>query len=268
MITIGDFARLGLVSVRMLRHYDTIGLLEPAAVDPSNGYRHYDLAQLGRLHRICALKELGFGLDQVRAILDDELSAEQLRGMLRLRRAEIAERIAADSDRLGEVERRLRSIEKEGTMPSHDIIVKPVAATPIVCLRASVESAAEIGPVIGPLFARLAQRLSSAIGHVPQTSLATYAVDHDGAMLVTAAMPYAGPPLDGLLVDELTAESRVATVVHHGSMDTIRDSWEALMRWVQEAGLTPTGVCREVYLNTSPLDDQSGWVTELQQPVR
>ena len=58
MLSIGDFARLGLVSVRMLRHYDGIGLLEPARVDPVTGYRWYDAAQLPRLNRILALKDL------------------------------------------------------------------------------------------------------------------------------------------------------------------------------------------------------------------
>ena len=55
MFTIGDFARLGQVSVRMLRHYDGIGLLQPARVD-SNGYRRYGAHQLARLNRIVALK--------------------------------------------------------------------------------------------------------------------------------------------------------------------------------------------------------------------
>lgn len=65
MFSIGDFARHGRVSVRMLRHYDGIGLLRPALVDPSTGYRYYDAAQLPQLNRIVALKELGFGLQQV-----------------------------------------------------------------------------------------------------------------------------------------------------------------------------------------------------------
>jgi DNA-binding transcriptional MerR regulator len=87
MLSIGDFARYGRVSVRMLRHYDTLGLLLPARVDPASGYRFYTAAQLARLNRIVALKDLGFTLDQVRAMLDEQVSAEQLRGMLRLRRA-------------------------------------------------------------------------------------------------------------------------------------------------------------------------------------
>jgi DNA-binding transcriptional MerR regulator len=65
MLSIGDFARLGRVSVRMLRHYDAIGLLCPAAVDPASGYRFYHADQLRRLNRVIALKDLGFTFQQV-----------------------------------------------------------------------------------------------------------------------------------------------------------------------------------------------------------
>ncbi len=60
MFSIGDFAKHGRVSVRMLRHYDGIGLLRPAHVDPHSGYRSYTGEQLVRLNRVIALKELGF----------------------------------------------------------------------------------------------------------------------------------------------------------------------------------------------------------------
>ena len=59
MIKIGDFARLGQVSVVTLRHYDEIGLLKPVTVDSFTGYRYYSVAQLPRLNRILALKDLG-----------------------------------------------------------------------------------------------------------------------------------------------------------------------------------------------------------------
>ncbi len=86
MFSIGEFAKLGQVSVRMLRHYDAIGLLPSAAVDPASGYRTYRAGQLGRLNRIIALKDLGFSLQQVQVMLDDRIAAAELRGMLRLRR--------------------------------------------------------------------------------------------------------------------------------------------------------------------------------------
>src|SRR5262245_37245452 len=103
MLNIGDFARHGRVSVRMLRHYDAIGLLRPAHVDPATGYRSYETGQLGRLNRIVALKDLGFTLEQVRSILDEKIGVEELRGMLRLRRAEVQDRIATDTTRLAQL---------------------------------------------------------------------------------------------------------------------------------------------------------------------
>jgi DNA-binding transcriptional MerR regulator len=89
MFSIGEFARHGRVSVRMLRHYDAIGLLHPACVDPASGYRFYEASQLAELNRIIALKDLGFTLQQVQAILAEQVSAAELRGMLKLRRAAI-----------------------------------------------------------------------------------------------------------------------------------------------------------------------------------
>jgi DNA-binding transcriptional MerR regulator len=80
MLTIGDFARLGQVSPRMLRHSDEIGLLCPDRVDPATGYRCYVARQMARLHRVVALRDLGFTLDQIGPVLDEELSVEELRG--------------------------------------------------------------------------------------------------------------------------------------------------------------------------------------------
>src|SRR5918998_4041397 len=121
MLGIGDFARHGRVSVRMLRHYDSIGLLKPAHVDRLTGYRSYDARQLSRLNRIIALKGLGFTLQQVRSILDDEVSIEELRGMLRLRHAELQSQIATGTARLAQVEARLQIIEEECAISAEEV---------------------------------------------------------------------------------------------------------------------------------------------------
>ena len=86
-MNIGEFARLGGVSTRRLRHYEAIGLLEPADVDPSTGRRSYDVAQLTVLNRLLALKGLGFSLEEVGVLLGEGVDTAQLQGMLRLRQA-------------------------------------------------------------------------------------------------------------------------------------------------------------------------------------
>ncbi|MGW3472495.1 MerR family transcriptional regulator [Saccharopolyspora sp. NPDC000995] len=116
MFSIGDFARHGRVSVRKLRQHDATGLLRPAQVNRSTGHRADAIGQLTRLNRVIALKELGFSLQQVQQILNADLTAEQLRGMLRLRQAELEKKIVADTARLAHVQARLRVIETEGIM--------------------------------------------------------------------------------------------------------------------------------------------------------
>ena len=167
MLSIGDFARHGRVSVRMLRHYDAIGLLRPAYVDQVTGYRSYEAQQLSRLNRIVALKDLGFTLQQVQSILDDKVSVEELRGMLRLRQAELQSQIATDTARLAQVEARLQIIEREGAMPTDDIQIKRIPAVRVAELTAVAASfePESIGPVIQPLYDELCGRLDRAGPH-------------------------------------------------------------------------------------------------------
>ncbi len=136
MLSIGEFARLAGVSVRMLRHYDQLGLLRPQRVDPFSGYRSYAASQLDRANRLVALKDLGFTLEQVGVMLDDGMPDVSLAGLLRTRREELAAQIDADRQRLREVETRLRSIEKEHPMSA--FIETPLPELHLVQLAAKV----------------------------------------------------------------------------------------------------------------------------------
>ena len=100
----------------MLRHYDQMGLLKPSQTDEWTGYRYYTIEQLARLHRIIALKGLGFSLEQVADLLNrgETVPALELRGMLKLRQAEITRELQEKQSQLASVETRLQQIEQEG----------------------------------------------------------------------------------------------------------------------------------------------------------
>ncbi|UNO40881.1 MerR family transcriptional regulator [Streptomyces sp. MST-110588] len=277
MFSIGDFATIGRVSARMLRHYDAIGLLRPARTDPASGYRFYEAGQLARLNRIIALKDLGFSLQQVGAILDEQVSAEELRGMLRLRRAELAATVTAAGVRLAQVEARLRTIESEGQMSADDIVVKRVESVRVAELTGIADSFApeSIGPVIQPLYEELCRRLAAA-GVVPAgPGIAYYEsvagtpgpVDGEEAVVVHAGFVVTARPeesYDFAIVD-LPAIERAATVVHRGSMDEIMPTAQHLARWIDANGYRSAGYARELYLECP--SDPDRWVTELQEPV-
>jgi DNA-binding transcriptional MerR regulator len=272
MFTIGDFAKLGRVSVRMLRHYDAIGLLRPAAVDPASGYRFYRADQLRRLNRVIALKDLGFTLQQVQVILDDKVTVEELRGMLRLRRAQLEAQMAADAGRLAGVAARLRMIEKEGQMSTDDVVLKEVAPLRVAELTAVAASyeGDDIGPVIQPLYPELIRRLGEAGVAPVGPALAYYepAADSSDAVVVHAAFPVAvgdAADHDFTLVD-LPGIRSAATIIHRGPMDEVDDSMQILARWVDDNGYRPAGYAREVYLDYCADAPETG-VTELQLTV-
>ena len=77
MLSIGEFARLGGVSPRMLRHYDELGLFKPERVDPSTGYRAYEFAQLASLHRLVTLRDLGLSLQQIGEVLPEDPTVDR-----------------------------------------------------------------------------------------------------------------------------------------------------------------------------------------------
>ncbi|MEV7493170.1 MerR family transcriptional regulator [Streptomyces anulatus] len=272
MFTIGDFARYGRVSPRMLRHYDAIGLLTPDRTDPATGYRLYGAAQLARLNRIIALKDLGFTLQQVGAVLDERVGPEELRGMLRLRRAELAEAVAAASARLTRVEARLRSIESEGHMPADDVVIKTVPAVRAAELTGTAASfqPQDIGPVIGPLYDRLLPLLEGAGLRPTGPGIARYedAPEGGGAIVVHAGVTVSAPvgPVGDTEVRVVELPPfEAATIVHRGAMDDVLSTTHTLARWLDANGYRSTGYSREVNLECPP--DQGSWVTELQEPV-
>jgi DNA-binding transcriptional MerR regulator len=271
MFSIGEFARHGRVSVRMLRHYDAIGLLRPACVDPASGYRFYQASQLAELNRVIALKDLGFSLQQVQAILAEKVSAAELRGMLKLRRAEIHARIEAETTRLARVEARLLTIEDEARAPADGVVIKrlaPVRVSELTAEAAGWEPEA-ITPVIQPLYCDLFQRLASAgvIAAGPAVAYYEDAPAGDGAIVVHAAVPVvaAADGDAGFSVVDLAEVDTAAVIIHHGSMDDVMSTGQALARWIDANGYRSAGYAREVTLEWSADPDQ--WVTELQQPI-
>jgi DNA-binding transcriptional MerR regulator/predicted transcriptional regulator YdeE len=271
MFSIGEFARHGRVSVRMLRHYDTIGLLQPACVDPVTGYRFYRAGQLADLNRVIALKELGFSLQQVQSILGDQLSAAELRGMLRLRRAEIRAQIDAQTTRLARVEARLMTIEDEARTPVDGVIVKSLPQVRVAELAgaaAGYEPDA-ITPVIQPLYCDLWGLIAAAGVSAAGPAVAYYqdAPDGDGAVVVHAAVPVVteADADHGFSVTSLPQIDRAAVIIHHGRMDDVLVTGQALARWIDANGYRSAGYAREVTLEWSA--DPDTWVTELQQPI-
>jgi DNA-binding transcriptional MerR regulator/predicted transcriptional regulator YdeE len=275
MIRIGEFSKMAQVPVATLRYYDQVGLLKPVEVDRSTGYRFYSASQLPRLHRILALKGLGFSLEQISAVLAEGLSPEHMRGMLRLRHAQISQQLADMQDQLVDVEARLQQIEREDSLSSYDVMLKPVEAQLVASVRAMLPSHAAVGALYGEVYDAIVPHVAEALGPHPgeggQTLVLWYdtefketGVDGAAAFLLRCPVPENGR----MRVHELPAAT-VASTIHHGSYDTIGDAHAAVLRWVEANGYRITVPDREINLyNRAPIRrDDPTYVTEIQYPV-
>jgi len=271
MLNIGEFARLGQVSPRMLRHYDELGLLSPARVDPVSGYRFYSVHQLSRLHRIVALRDIGFGLEQIGQVLASDVSVEELRGMLRLRRAQIEQSLAEEHERLRRVEAHLRALEWSDIVELQDIVIKKTQPARVALACAAGLSHDDIGAAFGRLLPEVRGHLEAA-GAKPGISFGIYEDDGgavpEGEIVLRAGFSIGDQDVpDGETVHVVGLPViEVAAAVYRGGDDGIMAAWEALVRWIEDSGYRLVGDCRELYHEWHD-DDPSRNVMELQQPI-
>ncbi len=275
MLRIGDFSKIAQVPVATLRYYDQVGLLKPVEVDRETGYRYYSASQLPRLHRILALKGLGFSLEHIGLVLDEGLTLEQMRGMLRLRHAQISQQLAEMQDQLVEVEVRLHQIERENLLSPYDVLVKVVEPQLIAAVRTILPTHSAVGALFGEVYEAIGTQVAEALGPHPGEGGQTLAlwydaefketdVDGAAAFLLRCRVPERGR----MRVHELPAETMAATI-HHGPYQTIGDAHEAVIRWIEANGYRIAGPEREVYLyNRMPIrQDDPSYVTEIQYPI-
>jgi effector-binding domain-containing protein len=156
-------------------------------------------------------------------------------------------------------------------VPVDSVVIKhlaPFRVAELTGTAAGYEPEA-ITPVIQTLYCDLWQRIASAGVTAAGPAIAYYedAPAGDGAIVVHAAVPVvtAGGGDHGFGVVDLAEADRAAAIIHHGSMDDVLPTVQALARWIDANGYWSAGYAREVTLQWSADPDQ--WVTELQQPL-
>jgi DNA-binding transcriptional MerR regulator len=268
MFRIGDFSRIARVSARQLRFYDEIALLVPAHTDPQSGYRYYTVAQLGELNRILVLKDLGFNLDQVREIISSNVGPAELRNMLLLRRNDVEQTLAAESQRLRQIETRIAQLESAGSLSADDVIVRAEPAREFLSLRRTVPSFAaaralifELREYARPLLPRTAHTLI-AVAHSPQFEQDEIDVEF-GFVLPddSAASPAAASPLRRR---RLEAVPRMAACVRVGLPEDAHLVTAKVGNYLAASGESLAGPSREVFLKAPDPERMHESVVEMQ----
>ena len=135
MLKIGDFSKLSRISIRMLRHYDEIGILRPESVDEFTGYRYYSESQLPLAGRIQALKSLRFGLSVIKEILGKYRDPQEMEQFLLVKRKELEEEVMAAKQKLTLLDSTLKWLRKGGSLMDYDVTLKTVPERYVASVR-------------------------------------------------------------------------------------------------------------------------------------
>ncbi|HUB38055.1 MAG TPA: MerR family transcriptional regulator [Streptosporangiaceae bacterium] len=266
-LSIGDFSRATHMTVKTLRHYHQIGLLEPAEVDVHTSYRRYATSQIPTAQVIRRFRDLGMPLEEIQGVLSaPDVSTRN-------------DRIAAHLSRLerdlGRTQTAIASLRDLLAAPSPDsardrIELRGVPAVPAAAITDTVsaeDSAAWLQGALGELHASLAARNMPASGPAGGIYADEVFTRHRGQ--VTIFVPCAGPvrPM-GRVTSSVIPAAELAIIEHHGPPADVDHAYGTLAAYVTRHALAVDSPIREYYL-TGQRDtpDTARWRTEIGWPI-
>jgi DNA-binding transcriptional MerR regulator/effector-binding domain-containing protein len=262
-IPIGDFSRMTYLSVKALRHYHDVGILEPAEVDPATGYRFYSASQVGPAQMVRRLRDLGMPLDAVRDVLrapDPEARDAALVEHLRRMEEELA--------RTQQTVASLRTLLQRSPAP----LAVERRAIPGTRALGVVEHVRSEDAVAWWMSAfTLLHRLARGVRSGPDGALFPQPFFEDDEGEVTAFVPVLRAPAGRLpaRVTEVVVPGITAAVARHeGPFGDLDRTYGALGRWVLDRAAGADGPIREYYLPTGDPDALLEHTTEVCWPVR
>lgn len=258
MFKIGEFSQMAQISTRMLRHYDKLGLLQPDIVDRFTGYRYYTLDQIPRLHRILALKDLGFSLQEVAELLHDNLSVAEMQGMLKMRQTEITRTLIEEQARLARVASRLRQIEQGGNRV-YDIIMKKPESMTVVAQRDMVPHIDDMASYRCTMFEDVYTWIGQS-GVKPAgpewviyygEEFSDTQIDMEIAVPIAeeAAAELAPYTRNDMQIRTVNEDRDLAVAIHQGSIHDIPQAIVSLFTWINSNGFASSGIIRELHLS-------------------
>ena len=269
MLKIGEFSKLSRVSVRMLRHYDEIGLLKPAETDCFTDYRYYREDQLPTAGRIAALKDMGFSLADIIRILEVYDDREQLEKFFSVRQKELEDLSRDTEHKLTLLDAARRRLRKEENM-DYNVTIKTIPERYAATVRMIIPRYEDEGMIWGTMAEETGRmKLTEAD---PCLCAVTYLDgeyrEKDVDMMAWKTVKGSYPDTEHVKFRTLP-EVTVASCTYQGSYTQITDVYAAVVAWMDANGYEPAGPMFNIY-HVSPHETQNPdeFVTEICYPVR
>lgn len=270
MLKIGDFSKLSRITIRMLRHYNDIGLLVPKSVDNFTGYRYYAEDQLALANRITALKEMGFALTVIKEILENYDDGKTLVDFLSIKQAEVRAQSDEIKKRMTLLDTTIKRLREDVSVMEYNVILKELEERNVMSVRKVISSYNQEGMLWGILMQETAHMnikdaencYASAIFHDTEYKEA----DVDVEVQKTIKGNYENTEN---VVFKKEPAVLVASATYKGSYEQIGMVNQAVANWVTDNGYQFAGQMFNIY-HVSPHETQNPdeYVTEICYPVK
>ncbi|MDF1618424.1 MerR family transcriptional regulator [Petrocella sp. FN5] len=270
MLKIGDFSKLSRISIRMLRHYDALGLLEPKSIDASNGYRYYNEEQLQIASRIIALKDMGFGLSTISEILIKYEDTKALAEFLSIKKTEIEAQAEEAKHRLRRLETTISRLRKDDTAMNYNVVLKTLPERYVASVRKVIPSYDQESILWNTLMAE-----TSEMNLKPDDPCYSLAIFHDEGykeqdvdVEIQMALKDQHSNTEHV-VFKTVSSIEIASAIYKGSYDQITEVNQVVANWVNDNQYEFDGAMFCIY-HVSPAQTQNPdeWVTEVCYPVK
>ena len=269
MLKIGDFSKLSRISIRMLRHYDEIGLLRPVSTDNSTGYRYYSEVQLPAANRIKALRDMGFGLAAVAEILEYYDDPEALSRFLSVQQTEMQEKAKETKHRLLLLETAIKRLRKDNTMMKYDVTLKTLPERYAASVRDVIPSYSQEGMLRNTLM-----KETAPMNLQPADTCQTLSIFHDEGFKESDVDVEIQMTVKGAykntehVVFKTVPAVQIASATYKGSYEQLTAVNEAVANWVNDNGYEFDGAMFCIYhVSFAQTQNPDGLVTEVCYPV-
>lgn len=261
---IGMFANMNRVTIKTLRYYDEQKLLVPIYVDEENGYRYYSAGQMAQLHRIIALKNMGFSIDDTRKIMD---GAEE-KSFLLEKKQEILKEIAVLTDKLSQVESYLA---RESMNLSSPVLIKEIPEVIVCTMKQRIKSYDALFELMPQMGAQM--ELSDCKCAQPAYCFTHYLEpeykEEDILVEICEAVTEKKQDSGDIVFKVFPKVPMAACIFHKGSYNTLHKSYAMLLQYIEENGYEICGNIRESYIDgVWNKETENDWLTEIQIPVK
>lgn len=270
MLRIGEFSKLSMISIRMLRHYDEIGLLMPEMIDDFTGYRYYSETQLPIVNRITALKDMGFSLATIAEILVSYTDQEALRKYLIIKQSEVSEEQEKVTRKLRLLETTINRLGKDEAIMKYNVTLKELPKRTVASVRQVIPAYEAEGMLWGILMEEIAP-LNVKDGD----SCHALAIFHDVEYKESNVDVEVQKSVQGTypntknVVFKTVEPILMASATYKGSYDQVSEVNEVVANWVRDNDYVFDGLSFLIY-HVSPYETKNPeeWVTEVCYPVR